>query len=77
MSKFSALLAFQASSKLINETSRADIRYWITLLSDAQIGGIILPNGKYIIKIIQNNNEEIYQEEIEINNNTKFIDLNF
>ncbi len=77
MSKFNALLTFQASSKLINETSRADIRYWITLLSDAQIGGIILPNGKYIIKIIQNNNEEIYQEEIEINNNTKFIDLNF
>ena len=70
-----ALATFAASVATINETSRADIRYWSTLFSDIQMGGLKLPNGKYKIKI-QSNDKIFYDEIVEIDNNKKFIDLN-
>lgn len=76
LSKITALLSFKASSEIINQTSLADLRYWITLASDIQMGGIKLNNGKYKVQIISNNKDIIYQDFIKINNNTKFIDLN-
>ena len=75
-SKITALLSFKASSEIINRTSMADLRYWITLASYIQMGGVKLNNGKYKVEIISNDKEKIYEEVIEINNNTKFIDLN-
>lgn len=76
LSQVTALLSFKASSEIINQTSLADLRYWITLASNIQIGGIKLNNGEYKVQIILNNKDIIYQDFIKINNNTKFIDLN-
>lgn len=75
--KISELAAFKLSSNLINETSKTNIRYWTTLPSNIQIGGIRLKNGNYKVKVILNDIKEIYNQNIEINNNIKFIDLNF
>lgn len=76
LSKITALLSFKASSEIINKTSMADLRYWITLASYIQMGGIKLNNGQYKIEIISNDKEKVYDKIIEIDNNTKFIDLN-
>lgn len=75
--KLGAIAAFAASSKAINETSRADIRYWTTLASDIQMGGLRLKNGEYILKIFSDN-KKIFEKTINIiNGRTTFIDLNF
>ncbi len=75
--KLGAIAAFTASTKAINESSRADIRYWTTLTSDIQMGGIRLKNGEYILKIFSND-KKIFEKTINIiNGRTTFIDLNF
>ena len=67
---------FIAGATVANETSRADIRYWSTLFSNAQFGGMQLANGKYKLKIY-NGNKVIYAKDITIKNNeTAFIDIN-
>ena len=74
--KISALIMFAGSVKVINESSRADTRYWTTLFSDLQIGGAILDNGKYKL-VIYDGDKSIVEKEFEIKDNeTTFIDLN-
>ena len=74
--KLGALAMFAGSVKAINESSRADTRYWTTLFSDLQIGGAILNTGKYKL-VIYDGDKSIVEREFEIKRNeTTFIDLN-
>ena len=74
--KIGALAMFASSAKAINESSRADTRYWTTLFSDLQIGGAILNTGKYKL-VIYNEDKNIVEKQFEIKKNeTTFIDLN-
>lgn len=75
--KLGAVASFLASIKTINETSRADIRQWITLPSNIQMAGIKLQPGKYCIEVFKNT-KKVLEREIEIiAEETTFLDLNF
>lgn len=74
--KIGALTIFAGSAKAINESSRADTRYWTTLFSDLQMGGAILNIGKYKL-VIYDGYKSIVEKQFEIKNGeTTFIDLN-
>ena len=75
--KIGASAMFATSIKVINESSRADIRYWTTLTSDIQMGGMNLKNGEYKLKIFSDK-KIIFEKTINVfNGRTTFIDLNF
>lgn len=76
-SRIAAMIAFKASSKVINETSRADIRYWTTMYSDAHMGGLRLADGKYRLEI-KANGKTVHEQNINVEKSkTTFVDLNF
>ena len=67
---------FAASAKVINETSRADIRYWATLVSDIQMGGSRLEQGNYKLEISKNGTK-VFEKDIKVENGkTTFVDFN-
>lgn len=75
-SQLTAMAMFAASAKVINETSRADIRYWATLVSDIQMGGLRLSEGDYKLEISMNENK-ILERDIKVKRGeTTFVDLN-
>lgn len=77
IAKISAMAMFATSSKVINETSRADIRYWVSLFSDLHMGGFRLASGDYKVEIFSND-KKIEEKMIHIRNGeTSFLDLNF
>lgn len=76
IAQLSAMAMFATSAKVINESSRADIRYWTTLTSDIQMGGLRLENGGYRVEISMNN-KKIFEKNIKIEKGkTNFIDIN-
>jgi len=79
MAQVGAILSFKVASVAINESSRADLRYWSTLPNDYQMGGLKLKNGNYKIEIIlpNDNNKKVFEKYISVKNNeTTFLDLN-
>ena len=74
--QLSAIAMFAASAKIINESSRADIRYWTTLASDIQMGGLRLDDGDYRVEISMNG-QKIFEKNIQVKSGkTSFIDIN-
>ncbi len=74
--QLSAMAMFVASAKAINESSRADIRYWTTLASDIQMGGLRLDDGDYRVEISMNG-QKIFEKNIQVKKGkTSFIDIN-
>jgi hypothetical protein len=79
LASFASTASFLASSKLIKESSMADIRQWSTLPDNIRIGSIKLPKGEYTIKLYSvygEKNELIYTENIKIDTSSILVDIN-
>ncbi len=46
-----ALTSYKTAAKLINETTKADLRYWASLSDNVRIGSAKLNAGEYLINV--------------------------
>ena len=67
LSRQLALLLFVAGAKGIQETEKADIRYWSTLPADIRLLSFSLSPGRYHLEIYsKEKNEPIYRQDLDI-----------
>lgn len=48
---FAALASYKAAAKLINDTTKADLRYWVSLTDNVRFGSTNLNAGEYMVDI--------------------------
>lgn len=77
--RLAAIISYKASEKLIENSLKADTRFWSTLASEVRVGSTKLKNGSYKLAIysIENGVEKsIYSTDIIIKNGQNIIDIN-
>jgi hypothetical protein len=78
LADITATISYTLAKKMIDKSSKADLRQWITLFDNVRIGSTHLKNGKYILKLYSddgNKNIEIYSKNITISDETCFVDV--
>lgn len=79
MGQLSALLSYMGAEKLIENSLKADTRYWSTLTSNIRVGSIKLDKGKYTLKLYSSKDDVetiVYSSTINIDEGQNIIDIN-
>ena len=73
MAQFTAILGHAAAVAAINESEKADTRFWSTLPSNVRMGSMILPKGTYRFQALINQRVIDLGEQTVENNTMKFV----
>lgn len=76
----SALLSYKIAAATINESTKADLRYWVSLADNIRIGSTLLQEGDYFVEIYKQSKNglkhKVKTENIKVDGEGVLLDVN-